>query len=134
MPNMPAVGILSAMKRLLSILLICLVISSCDRKSQTEKWTNQESWQKLEKGMTDAQVEQARCIAGKFDHGYPGNKAQYFGSVEFVCRPSQFARFLIMRNEAGMKNGFKELYPKLIEAPKPIRSPIDVSTNDARRL
>lgn len=53
---MPAVGILSAMKRLLSILLICLVISSCDRKSQTEKWTNQESWQKLEKGMTDAQV------------------------------------------------------------------------------
>lgn len=31
-----------------------------------------------------------------------------------VCRPSQFARFLIWRNEAGMTNGFKDLMPELI--------------------
>jgi len=26
-----------------------------------------------------------------------------------ICRPSQFARFLIGRNDVGMRNGFKEL-------------------------
>lgn len=30
-----------------------------------------------------------------------------------VCRPSQFARFLIYRNEAGLKNGFMDLAAKL---------------------
>ena len=29
--------------------------------------------------------------------------------VNIVCRPAQFARFLIYRNEAGIKNGFMDL-------------------------
>ncbi len=28
---------------------------------------------------------------------------------EVICRPSQFARFMIGRNDIGMRNGFKEL-------------------------
>ena len=31
------------------------------------------------------------------------------GGQTIICRPSQFARFLIYRNEAGFKNGFKAL-------------------------
>lgn len=31
-----------------------------------------------------------------------------------VCRPSQFARFMIFRNEVGLQNGFKDLKPELI--------------------
>jgi hypothetical protein len=34
--------------------------------------------------------------------------------ITIICRPSQFARFLIYRNERGIPNGFKELQPKLI--------------------
>jgi len=33
--------------------------------------------------------------------------------VTIICRPSQFARFLIERNNRGMANGFKELRPEL---------------------
>jgi hypothetical protein len=48
--------------------------------------------------------------------------------LTIVCRPSQFARFLIYRNDAGGRNLFKELKPELFtpEAPK---SEIDVSGN-----
>jgi len=41
-----------------------------------------------------------------------------WGGVWIVCRPSQFARFLIYRDEAGIKNGFKDLKPELF-VPEP---------------
>lgn len=53
-------------------------------------------------------------------------------SITVVCRPSQFARFLIERNNRGFANGFKELNPQLImEAPEPRL--INVSSNPASR-
>lgn len=45
--------------------------------------------------------------------------------VTIVCRPSQFARFLIKRNDMGLTNGFKELKPKLIVA-QPMEQRIEV--------
>lgn len=36
------------------------------------------------------------------------------GGIMVVCRPSQFARFIILRNDAGMRNGFKELKTRLV--------------------
>lgn len=49
------------------------------------------------------------------------------GCVQIVCRPSQFARFLIWRNDAGINNGFKDLQAKLFTPKKP-KGPIDVSS------
>lgn len=39
-------------------------------------------------------------------------------SLLITCRPSQFARFMIYRNEAGLQNGFKDLHVELIEEPE----------------
>jgi len=36
--------------------------------------------------------------------------------ITVICRPSQFARFLIYRDQEGGKNGFKELRAELIPA------------------
>jgi hypothetical protein len=47
-----------------------------------------------------------------------------------VCRPSQFARFLIHRNDNGGRNSFKELAPTLF-TPQPQMSELDVSGNPA---
>ncbi len=48
------------------------------------------------------------------------------------CRPSQFARFIVIRCELGIKcNGIKCLEPKLISPEPPVNEPIDVSTNPA---
>jgi hypothetical protein len=50
--------------------------------------------------------------------------------VVVICRPSQFARFLIYRNDFGGRNSFKELAPVLF-SPEPERGLIDVSGNPA---
>jgi hypothetical protein len=48
--------------------------------------------------------------------------------IKIQCRPSQFARFLIYRDEAGCQNRFKELGAKLIKGEvNPVI--IDVSKN-----
>ena len=63
--------------------------------------------------------------------------ANQYGPVEITCRPSQFARFLILRNDRGLLNGFKELNPKLF-TPRENQSrvddtlKIDVATNPNR--
>lgn len=50
-----------------------------------------------------------------------------------ICRPSQFARFLIYRNEEGGKNGFKILNAKL--KPSKVESAvIDVSCERHRHV
>lgn len=46
------------------------------------------------------------------------------GGWTIRCRPSQFARFLIIRNNAGLPNSFKELNPKLVPGTKDV---LDVS-------
>lgn len=46
---------------------------------------------------------------------------------KIICRPSQFARFLIWRNEAGFTNDFKGLDAKLVPAETQPKE-IDVST------
>jgi hypothetical protein len=53
-----------------------------------------------------------------------------FTHITVVCRPSQFARFLIYRNDNGGKNSFKELKPELF-VPEPNKTEMDVSRNPA---
>jgi hypothetical protein len=57
-------------------------------------------------------------------------QAESFRPVSLRVRPSQFARFLIARNDAGEKNGFKSLCPKLIEVDEPCV--IDTRKRDRR--
>lgn len=52
---------------------------------------------------------------------------QWCEGVVIVCRPSQFARFLIRRNELGLNNGFKELHPHLFVPKIQQRAFLDVS-------
>lgn len=52
------------------------------------------------------------------------------GKVIIICRPSQFARFLIYRNDEGGRNGFKELEPKLVGVPD--SREFDVSKNPSK--
>ena len=57
--------------------------------------------------------------------------------VTIVCRPSQFARFLIARNIAGLRNGFQELKPEMFileeESPKPVVYNVSKRHHDAHR-
>ena len=47
--------------------------------------------------------------------GFAISGSMQYGDVLFVlCEPEEFARFLILRNEAGLSNTFKELQPKMI--------------------
>lgn len=48
--------------------------------------------------------------------------------ITIICRPSQFARFLIYRNELGLENGFKILKPELF-TPEAETKTLDVSGN-----
>jgi hypothetical protein len=48
------------------------------------------------------------------------------GGVEVICRPSQFGRFMILRNEYGDDNSVKDLQPELFR-PTPVKQPLDVS-------
>lgn len=48
--------------------------------------------------------------------------------VKIVCRPSQFARFLIKRNELGFVNGFIELEAVLVPENKDSLPVVDVSS------
>lgn len=57
------------------------------------------------------------------------NRAREYPDQDIIilCRPSQFARFLIHRQEAGFQNMFKELNAKLIRPMPPVMQPYDVS-------
>lgn len=61
-----------------------------------------------------------------------GNGADVHG-VHIICRPSQFTRFLIRRNEAGKQNQFKELSPSIFlpHVGMPDNWDVDVSRNPA---
>jgi hypothetical protein len=51
-------------------------------------------------------------------------------TIGVICRPSQFARFLIYRNDFGGRNLFKELKPQLF-TPRVMEQELDVSGNPA---
>lgn len=51
--------------------------------------------------------------------------------VKVRCRPSQFARFLIYRDQEGCRNNFKELGAKIILPEVEIPKIIDVSMERA---
>ncbi len=53
-----------------------------------------------------------------------------YGGFYIICRPSQFARFLIFRNAAGIKNGFIDLQADLY-VPEPKLSPFDALSKKA---
>lgn len=54
--------------------------------------------------------------------------------ITIICRPSQFARFLIERNNRDIANDFKGLDAELFVPEPPSRQPliIDASDNPAR--
>ena len=54
-------------------------------------------------------------------------------ALTIICRPSQFARFLIYRNDACINNVFKAMNPELFIPEEEKKTPLDVSTNESRR-
>lgn len=46
----------------------------------------------------------------RVEHDYTNPEANY---LTIICRPEQFARFIVLRNSRGMKNGIKCLDAKL---------------------
>lgn len=55
----------------------------------------------------------------------------YHQDVEVTCRPSQFARFIVLRNQMGLENMIKELKAELVSA-EPYVAPVvkfDASSN-----
>ena len=80
-------------------------------------------------GLTQPNIDKLLSIASP----RAGNGVDSHG-VRIICRPSQFTRFLIRRNEAGKQNQFKELnpsifYPALVGMPE--QWDVDVSRNPA---
>lgn len=53
------------------------------------------------------------------------------GDIWIICRPSQFARFMIRRNELGWSNTFKELNAELFTPEESCEQVVDVSKNPA---
>lgn len=43
-----------------------------------------------------------------------------------IARPSQFARFIVLRHDRGFQNMVKELDAKLILPPLPVQQPLEV--------
>jgi len=50
----------------------------------------------------------------------------YKRKFELLCRPSQFARFIVLRNVQGMDNMVHELDAKLITPEPPVKQPLPV--------
>lgn len=56
-----------------------------------------------------------------------------WSDITIICRPSQFARFLIERNNRGFQNQFSELKPELfLPAEEKAPTVFDVSGNSSR--
>ena len=50
-------------------------------------------------------------------------------AIVIVCRPSQFGRFIVQRNKAGLQNSVKELKPDLFIPEAPRSRVFDASKN-----
>jgi hypothetical protein len=57
--------------------------------------------------------ETKRAWTRAFGCAPPAPSVNFPSHRTIICRPSQFARFLIYRNDEGGRNGFKELEPEL---------------------
>jgi hypothetical protein len=66
-----------------------------------------------------------------FGQSCPKMRSEYYEGVLVVCRPSQFARFLIWRNEFGGRNSFKDLEAELVQPG--YDDTVDVSRNPAKQ-
>jgi hypothetical protein len=72
-------------------------------------------------------VATSKAFVAAFDMTVPRRTGE---ALTIICRPSEFARFLIYRNDNGGKNSFKELSPTLF-SPQRDRNEFDVSENPA---
>jgi hypothetical protein len=68
-----------------------------------------------------------RAAFGMDERTYRSKSGSGYRDVEIICRPSQFARFMIKRNDAGGSNGFRELKPELFQPEPACDEPVDVS-------
>ncbi len=69
-----------------------------------------------------------RAADRAFGHGAVKVPSRHADTPVIVrCRPSQFARFLIYRNEEGASNSFRELDARLVE--EDCKQFVDVSAN-----
>lgn len=84
---------------------------------------------------TSSQATDYRAVCREvFGTDFPEYRNSSYGiSITVICRPSQFARFLILRNKMGVQNQFSELEPDLF-TPDEVDLPkiVDVSRNPAR--
>lgn len=66
--------------------------------------------------------------------GIPARDVKKYGDaykgMTIVCHPSQFARFMIVRNDRGLQNSFKDLSPELFFPDMP--EVVDASSNPNR--
>ena len=63
--------------------------------------------------MADVMAKAFGMAVGDALYSMDGGHDNY--GVWITCRPSQFARFMIYRNDAGIQNGFKDLKAELVE-------------------
>jgi hypothetical protein len=66
-------------------------------------------------------LKKAFDMSMRYSQGY---MAGTYDGFYIICRPSQFARFVIYRNEVGQKNGFMDLQAKLF-TPEPKKTPME---------
>lgn len=84
-----------------------------------ERYLNIPAVQRAMQGAFGLTSEEVRCL--------PRSKDRYANDgLEVICRPSQFARFVILRNEYGGNNSIKDLQPELF-VPAISAQPLDVS-------
>ena len=55
-----------------------------------------------------------------------------YEAFEIICRPSQFARFIIARCNAGMQNGIKELEAVCFVDTVPCKPPKKINVSDRK--
>lgn len=87
----------------------------------------------LTTGNADEEIKEATARAATRAFNLTPDNARFLLSqeVRIRCRPSQFGRFIVFRVEEGVKNNrISNLEVELI-APKPVRTTVDVSSNDA---
>lgn len=80
--------------------------------------------------MTSGQRALVKAAIVAFSIPQPAVIAAMNNGVKIICRPSQFARFLILRNDFGGSNDFKGLKAELI--PAPTAQTLDVSSRPAK--
>ena len=88
----------------------------------------------LNRSGMDGVLNKAFNINVRTAESYLNYESEHAGKVlTIICRPSQFARFLIYRNDACINNIFKAMYPELFVPEEEKKTPLDVSTHETRK-